>query len=551
MIKHKKTFFTLFSFLSLCSLGSATTWAASPQTKEQTEALYLQHCGQCHGLQRLGAMGPALLPENLKRLRKKQALTVISEGRAATQMPAHKDKLNPNQIQALVDYIYTPLGKALPPWNMAEINASHILHNAMDSLANQPVFEVKDLLNLFLVVELADHHVTLLDGDKLEPIHRFKTRFALHGGPKYAADGRFVYFASRDGWISKYDIYNLKLVAEIRAGINTRNLAISADGRYVAVANYLPNTLVLLDAHELKPIKVIDAQDQHGNSSRVSAVYTAKPRQSFIAALKDVAEVWEISYADNPPAGFSGWEPDYHPVSGGGVKPDPFPLRRSPGNARLDDFFFDQDYIQLIGTARETIAESKTKNEIQSKKGKRKKEKLTGQVVDLDLGRALNVVDIPGMPHLSSGITWEYQGKTVMATPNIREGMVSIIDMESWKVIKRIKTQGPGFFMRSHENTPYAWVDVFFGPNKDLVHVIDKRSLEIVKTLRPAPGKTAAHVEFTRDGKYALLSIWDPDGAVVVYDADTLKEVKRLPMKKPSGKYNVYNKTRLSAGTSH
>ena len=72
-----------------------------------------------------------------------------------------------------------------------------------------------------------------------------------------------------------------------------------------------------------------------------------------------------------------------------------------------------------------------------------------------------------------------------------------------------------------------------------------------MKTLRPAPGKTAAHVEFTADGGHALLSIWDMDGAVVVYDAKTLEEVKRLPMKKPSGKYNVHNKITRSRGTSH
>ena len=41
------------------------------------------------------------------------------------------------------------------------------------------------------------------------------------------------------------------------------------------------------------------------------------------------------------------------------------------------------------------------------------------------------------------------------------------------------------------------------------------------------------------------------DGAIVVYDGDTLEEVKRIPMKKPSGKYNFYNKTRYSRGTSH
>ena len=38
-----------------------------------------------------------------------------------------------------------------------------------------------------------------------------------------------------------------------------------------------------------------------------------------------------------------------------------------------------------------------------------------------------------------------------------------------------------------------------------------------------------------------------PDGSGL----DLLKEVKRLPMKRPVGKYNVWNKTRLSAGTSH
>ena len=41
------------------------------------------------------------------------------------------------------------------------------------------------------------------------------------------------------------------------------------------------------------------------------------------------------------------------------------------------------------------------------------------------------------------------------------------------------------------------------------------------------------------------------DGAVIVYDAKTLEEIKRLPMRKPSGKYNVWNKVMFSDGTSH
>lgn len=88
-------------------------------------------------------------------------------------------------------------------------------------------------------------------------------------------------------------------------------------------------------------------------------------------------------------------------------------------------------------------------------------------------------------------------------------------------------------------------------PAKDTLQVIDKQTLAVVKTLTPAPGKTVAHIEFDRYGRYALASIWENDGAIVVYDAATFAEVKRIPMAKPSGKYNVYNKTTRSAGTSH
>ena len=507
-----------------------TPSAASPADTQTTGVLklYKENCAECHGENRLGGMGPALLAGNLKRLHRKAAVEVIRQGRVATQMPAFAEKLSTEDIQALADYIYTPL-KEVPVWGLSEIGASHIIHNRESELPDKPVFEVDDLLNLFLVVELGDHHVTLLDGDRMEPVHRFMTRFALHGGPKFSPSGRFVYFASRDGWISKFDIYNLKLVAEVRAGINTRNLAVSADGRYVMVANYLPHTLLLLDGRDLSPIRLYQVKDSSGKTSRVSAVYTAPPRNSFIAAMKDILEVWEISYAEIPPAGFSSWVHDYHKDSGENLRLDPFPVRRIRVDDYLDDFFFDPDYVSLIGASREG----------------------RGQVVNMNVGRVVADLNLQGMPHLGSGITWEYQGRPVLATPNLKEGSVTVIDMETWKTLKRIETLGPGFFMRSHENTPYAWVDVFFGPDKDAVHVIDKGSLEIVKTLRPAAGKTAAHVEFTRDGKYALVSIWDREGAVVVYDAATLQEVKRLPMNKPSGKYNVYNKTRYSAGTSH
>nr|MCU0889959.1 cytochrome C oxidase Cbb3 [Rubritepida sp.] len=96
-----------------------------------------------------------------------------------------------------------------------------------------------------------------------------------------------------------------------------------------------------------------------------------------------------------------------------------------------------------------------------------------------------------------------------------------------------------------------AWVDSMMSAAKDTLTVIDKQTLQPVAHLRPEPGRTLAHIEFTRDGRHALASLWEDDGALIVFDARTLREVKRIPMRKPVGKYNVHNKVTRSEGTSH
>ncbi|BAL25825.1 nitrite reductase [Azoarcus sp. KH32C] len=490
-------------------------------------ALYQQHCAACHAPDRLGATGPALLPENLARLRKDEALAVVREGRPATQMPAFGATIPADQIASLVSWIYTPVVPA-PSWAEADIRASRIEHIDPASLPPKPVFDA-DPMNLFLVVETGDHHVSVLDGDKLEPIHRFQSRHALHGGPKFTADGRYVFFASRDGWITKYDLWNLKVITEIRAGINTRNVAVSPDGKHVAVANYLPNTLVLLDG-DLKLQKSIAVTDREGKtSSRVSAVYEATPRKSFVAALKDVPEVWEISFDPAAPEIPAGFIHDYKYREGAFVAGYLNPRRTELADP-LDDFFFTQDYSTVLGASREGV----------------------GQVVNLDVRRKIGDLALDGMPHLGSGISWDWQGRRVMASTNLKAAEVTVIDLKDFSVIKRIPTRGPGFFLRSHENSRYAFVDSMMSREaKNILQVIDKQTLEIVKELKAPPGQTLAHVEFTRDGRYALASLSETEGAIVVYDARSLEEVKRLPMNKPVGKYNVWNKTTRSEGTSH
>ncbi|WP_300054922.1 nitrite reductase [uncultured Roseobacter sp.] len=491
--------------------------------------LYATHCAVCHGDDRLGSVGPALIPESLRRLKGETLEAVIAQGRVSTQMPGFSDQISAEEIVELAAYLHTPLPE-IPVWDAVRI-ADTLQVNPAYAAPDAPLHEA-DPLNLFVVVETGDHHLSVVDGDSFEVLARLPTPLAVHGGPKFTPDGRFVFVMSRDGWVQKIDLWAMQEVARLRAGVNSRNVAISKDGQYLAVANYLPHSLTILSTADLSVEKIFDVVGKSGESSRVSAVYQAPQRDSFILALKDIPEIWEVATDPNAEPVYEGF---VHSREKGMVEAIAsskglFARRRIEVTEPLDDFFFTPDYRFLIGAARDSDR---------------------GVVVNLNVGRETHELPLSGLPHLGSGISWEHQGRRVMATPHLREAKLSVIDVETWKVVHQIETMGPGFFLRSHENSPYLWADVFFGPNRDVMHVIDKETLQIVKTLRPIPGKTLAHVEFDRAGRHALVSLWEQDGALLIYDARTLEEVKRLPMSKPSGKYNVFNKITFSDGTSH
>ncbi|MCV2865814.1 nitrite reductase [Defluviimonas sp. WL0075] len=510
-------------------IASFSLLASAALAAPDGATIYADLCSSCHAQTRLGGTGPALIPESLGRLKGDKLEAVIAEGRAMTQMPAFKATLTPGEIAAVASYVSAPLAEA-PLWTEAEIAASRDL-NPGYSPATAPVFAA-DPMNITLVVETGDSHISVLDGDTFEVLDRFETPFAVHGGPKFSPDGRYVFVMSRDGWVQKYDIWSLQEVGRVRAGLNSRNIAMSHDGKWIAVANYLPMTLTILSTGDLSVAKVIEVTGRKGTPSRVSAVYQAPDRESFILALKDVPEIWEV--ATDPDAGpyHDGFVHSHEAGMEESLAAEKglFARRRIDVSAPLDDFFFDHGYRNLIGANREGE---------------------TGVVVNLDVGREIADLPLPGMPHLGSGISWMRDGRRVMAVPHLNEGRISVIDMTDWSLVKTIETSGPGFFLRSHDGSPYFWADVFTGPNKGQMHIIDKETLEVVKVLTPEPGKTVAHTEFTKDGRHALVSVWEQDGAVIVFDATTFEEVRRLPMVKPSGKYNVWNKITFEDGTSH
>lgn len=416
-----------------------------------------------------------------------------------------------------------------PQWNAGEIAASRSLETGADGLPAAPAFAA-DPMNVTLVVEQGASRLTLLDGDSLEAIVRVPVSHVPASAPVSPAGGRFVYWASEDGWITKFDLWQLKQVAQARAGIRTHNLAVSADGKVLMVANALPHNLVALDGGNLAPIRVIPAVGRNGRPSRVSSVHAMPARSSFVAALTDAAELWEIPHDGRPV--YKGMVHDFQ--FGEAIpEPGPLPVRAIALDAPLEDFFFDPRDGYLLGRADGQAA---------------------AQVVHLGAGRTITTADLAGRPRLGAGTAWARQDAAgrphrVIAAPSREQGQIPVIDMRTWRTLKLIPTLGPGTFVYGHEQSPYVWANVSSGPDADALHVIDRQTLDVVATLRPAQGKPAAHVEFDRHGRFAMVSIGGTDGELAVYDARSLREARRLPMRRPTAAYNIWNLTRGSRGS--
>lgn len=192
------------------------------------------HCAVCHGDDRLGSLGPALIPESLRRLKGDRLAAVIAQGRVSTQMPGFADQINDAELKELAAYLHRPL-PGIPVWGGARI-AQTLAENPEYTAPDAPLHDA-DPLNIFVVVETGDHHISIVDGDRFEVLARLPTPMAVHGGPKFTPDGRFVFVMSRDGWVQKIDLWSMQEVARLRAGVNSRNFAISRDGKHLAVAN--------------------------------------------------------------------------------------------------------------------------------------------------------------------------------------------------------------------------------------------------------------------------------------------------------------------------
>lgn len=148
----------------------------------------------------------------------------------------------------------------------------------------------------------------------------------------------------------------------------------------------------------------------------------------------------------------------------------------------------------------------------------------SGVVLEVDVKTQKISRAIPTYGTTSHMVYVSPNGKTIY-TGNISSGDISVIDRTSGKLIKRIPTGKGAGGMAFTPDEKYLWVT---NETDESISIVDISTHELIKTFS-CPG-TIKRIKFTGDGKYALLTSWTKKGFLIVLDAVSHKEIKRIPV---------------------
>lgn len=478
--------------------------APLPFEGQDVEQVYRDSCGGCHGPNREGATGVALVPGRLIDS-DDFYFDVIKNGRPGTVMPAWGALgMSDEEIWALVGYIHSEADAEAVYWEMDQIRGSRQVLIDEGELPAEPTHS-GNLDNMLLVTERENRSIAVFDGDTHTLLGQIDASYRAHGYAFDPTNDRWAYNVGRDGWLFKIDLYTLQAVTKVRVGLDARGLAISDDGRFVIVGNYIPATAVILDAQTLEPLRIIHTIATNPENvqvrSRVAITSDVSPElvgPYFIIGLKEAGQVWRIDWSD-PEFPVESVEAVGHILHDGFLSPD---------NTR---FYIAAQTDNWMG------------------------------VIDVETWELVEQIETGDTPHPGSGATWEANGVQYGATVHAGEGLMTVWDLETNEIVAKIPTSGPGLFIRSHPENPYVWADTMFAEQPNRIYIFDKETFEVVHVIEE--GIQTLHPEFTIDGQSVYVSDWQGN-VVRVYDGLTFEKVAEVGgLVTPTGIFNTERRT--------
>ncbi len=362
---------------------------------------------------------------------------------------------------------------------------------------------------LVVIVERKAGSVLIVDSTRHRLLKRITGVGNLHHGTvKFSRDMHHAYVITRTAGVTKIDLHTLKIVKKVSAGKDSVGGVMSQDGRYIALSNYEPGEVKILDAESLNVVKSIRAyaKDTVGKpiESRVVGLVDA-PGGRLVFSLMDGREIWVVdaSRKDFPIV------KRYKHIGG-----FPYDALITPDGRYYIAGLLGSNKVAVVDLWKERV-----------------------KLVSLHEEENKDEAPLWKIPHLKG---WAITGRYAIL-PDVQREWAVVLDMEELKVVKRIPLNGTALYTVVQPGGRYVWVDLV-GEKGDMIDIIDVEKLKVIKTI--TPGRGATHPQFTAKGEYAYISLMK-GGRVVVYETATFKKIKEFPADHPSGIFFTYRAYRF------
>lgn len=424
-------------------------------------------------------------------------------------------------------HVVVPKASILTPPELAEtlaaIRATHTLVREVGDRGIGDNQRPSDAQERTMLVARGSRQIHLLDIQTLDVQDLPPLPFPSLGSAALTPDGRLAFVPTEGGWLHKLDLERRQWVAHVQTGSNSGKplIAVSGDGRWVAVAHECAHTLLVLDT-ELKPIKLVPIRDRDAKfKASVMAIHTAASRNSFILVLRDIAELWEISYDPRAPEIPIGVIHDFQYREGAFVPGFLNPARTTLPQP-VADYIVSPDSNEVMVAAMQDQS---------------------GTIVHLDTRRRIGRWDTAApTPQLAAGHAWtRASASMVVAAPTRSGNGLAFIEMESGMRIGHTALVSNPARVQSHAASGHLWILPSQHPSaSSAVALVGKQAPEAVHALPSPVQGMPTDLTFTNDGRLALVYYSGPNGGIVVYDSTTAMALRHRHMQ---GQYRVLNST--------
>jgi len=355
--------------------------------------------------------------------------------------------------------------------------------------------------DLGIIIERRDGSVLIINNSSLSVLCRVEGLGDLsHASTVFSRDARYAFVFGRDGGLTKIDMLKGKISKRIVQSGNSIGGAISQDGQYVAVSNYEPGGINIFTVKDLTLVAKIPAT--YGTNKQLSKTVglVDAPANQFVFSLYDGNEIWQVQMDKQthlPKADIK----KYHNIGKA-----PYDGLISSNGRYYIAGLFAEDGLALLDLWHPEQGVKRILNHY---------------------GKGEKKLPVYKMPHLEG---WAIAGQYAFL-PAVGLHELLVVDTANWQEVSRIKVHSQPVFAMASPDDRQIWVNFAF-PDNNTLQVIDSETFKIIKQFQP--GKGILHMEFTPRSEQVWVSVRDID-QVIIYDTQTLTEVKRLPARKPSG----------------